>query len=55
MPWGGVYGATKATLARLSETLSMEAKPFGVHVVHIAPRGVKTNINAHALEQLSPA
>ena len=55
MPWGGVYGASKAALARLSETLYMEAAPFNVHVMHVAPGGVRTNIGAHALEQLSLA
>lgn len=55
MPWSGVYGATKAALARLSETLYMEAAPFNVHVVHVAPGGVRTNIGARALEQLSLA
>ncbi|KAH9930124.1 uncharacterized protein B0H18DRAFT_162241 [Fomitopsis serialis] len=52
-PWGGVYGATKAALVRLSEVLYMEAAPFNIHVVHISPGGVKTNIAAHAFNQLS--
>ncbi|TFY52679.1 hypothetical protein EVJ58_g9879 [Rhodofomes roseus] len=51
-PWGGVYGATKAALARISEILYMEAAPFNIHVMHISPGGVKTNIAMHALDQL---
>ena len=50
-----MYSATKAALGRLSETLYMEAAPFNVHVVHVAPGGVRTSIGAHALEQLSLA
>ena len=50
-----MYSATKAALGRLSETLYMEVAPFNVHVVHVAPGGVRTNIGAHALEQLSLA
>ncbi|EPS93529.1 NAD-binding protein, partial [Fomitopsis schrenkii] len=52
-PWGGIYGASKAALARLSEVLYMEAAPFNIHVVHISPGGVKTNIAGHALDELS--
>ncbi|KAH9837726.1 uncharacterized protein C8Q71DRAFT_558428 [Rhodofomes roseus] len=52
-PWGGVYCATKAALLRLSEILYMEVAPFNIHVVHISPGGVKTNITVHALSQLS--
>ena len=50
-----MYSATKAALACFSETPYMEAAPFNVHVVHVAPGGVRTNIGAHALEQLSLA
>lgn len=31
----------------------MEVAPFNIHVVHISPGGVRTNINANALSQLS--
>lgn len=31
----------------------MEAAPFDIHVVHISPGGVKTNIAGHALDELS--
>lgn len=51
-PWGGIYGASKAALVRLSEVFYMEAAPFNIHVVHISPGGVKTNIVSHALEEM---
>ncbi|TFY67407.1 hypothetical protein EVJ58_g1643 [Rhodofomes roseus] len=53
MPWGGIYGGTKAALLRLSEILYMEVAPFNIHVMHISPGGVKTNITATGLSQLS--
>ena len=31
----------------------METAPFNIRVVHISPGGVRTNINANALSQLS--
>ena len=31
----------------------MEAAPFNIHVMHISPGGVKTNIAGHALDELS--
>ena len=37
----------------MSEVFYMEAAPFNIHVVHISPGGVKTNIAGHALDELS--
>ncbi|KAH9921159.1 uncharacterized protein B0H18DRAFT_571699 [Fomitopsis serialis] len=51
-PWGGIYGATKAALVRLSEILYMEVAPFNIHVVHISPGGVKSNVGVNALSSL---
>ena len=31
----------------------MEAAPFNIHVIHVSPGGVKTNIAGHALDELS--
>lgn len=31
----------------------MEVAPFNIHVVHVSPGGVRTNINTNALAQLS--
>ncbi|KAL7285530.1 hypothetical protein ACG7TL_000634 [Trametes sanguinea] len=44
VPWGGIYGATKAALHSLTETLYMECKPLDIKVVLLAPGGVKSNI-----------
>ncbi|OSD03376.1 NAD-P-binding protein [Trametes coccinea BRFM310] len=44
VPWGGIYGATKAALHSLTETLYMECKPLDINVVLLAPGGVKSNI-----------
>ncbi|KZT66643.1 NAD(P)-binding protein [Daedalea quercina L-15889] len=52
-PWGGIYGATKAALIRLSEILYMEVAPFNIHVVHISPGGVRTNFGVTAISLLS--
>lgn len=30
----------------------MEAAPFKIHIVHVSPGGVKTNIAGHALDEL---
>ena len=47
-PWNGLYCASKAALQSLSDTLSMEAKPFNISVLHVAPGAVKSNISANA-------
>ncbi|CDO73057.1 hypothetical protein BN946_scf185007.g111 [Trametes cinnabarina] len=47
VPWGGIYGATKAALHSLTDTLYMECKPLRIHVVLLAPGGVKSNIVAN--------
>ncbi|KAI1788215.1 NAD-P-binding protein [Ganoderma leucocontextum] len=47
IPWGGVYGATKAALHSLTDTLYMECKPLHINVVLLAPGGVKSNIAAN--------
>ncbi|OSD06256.1 NAD-P-binding protein [Trametes coccinea BRFM310] len=44
VPWGGIYSSSKAALHSLSETLYMECKPFNIHVVLLAPGGVRSNI-----------
>ncbi|KAJ7631185.1 oxidoreductase [Roridomyces roridus] len=43
-PWNGLYSASKAAVRAISDTLSMEFKPFGVRVLHVAPGAVKSNI-----------
>ncbi|KAJ6621098.1 hypothetical protein B0H10DRAFT_2018699 [Mycena sp. CBHHK59/15] len=44
VPWNGLYSATKAAMHSMSEILSMELKPFGIRVLHIAPGSVRSNI-----------
>jgi 1-acylglycerone phosphate reductase len=47
-PWNGAYCASKAALQSISETLSMECKPFNISVLHVSSGGVKSNIAAKA-------
>ena len=46
-PWNGIYCASKAALRSLSEVLFMECKPFNIHVVHLAPGSVKSNLSTN--------
>ncbi|KAI7835226.1 oxidoreductase [Kickxella alabastrina] len=43
-PWIGYYGATKAALHSISDSLRIELSPFNVHVIVLAPGTIKTNI-----------
>jgi glucose 1-dehydrogenase len=47
IPWEGysAYTASKSGLGMLTKTLAMEAAPYGVRVVALAPGAVKTSIN----------
>jgi NAD(P)-dependent dehydrogenase (short-subunit alcohol dehydrogenase family) len=47
IPWSGfsAYTASKAALAMLTQTLSLEAAPHGVRIMALAPGAVKTPIN----------
>jgi NAD(P)-dependent dehydrogenase (short-subunit alcohol dehydrogenase family) len=42
LPFGGLYGASKAAVSALSEALFQELAPFGVHVVLVEPAGYPT-------------
>ncbi len=42
MPLSGHYGASKAALARATETLEMELRGSGIHVLHVLPGPVDT-------------
>lgn len=43
-PWNGIYCATKAAVNSISQVLSMECRPLGIKVLHVAPGAVKSNI-----------
>ena len=41
-PGAGAYHMSKWALESFSDALRFESKPFGIHVVHIQPTGVRT-------------
>lgn len=43
VPGESVYSATKFAMVGLSESLSIEVEPFGVHVLTVCPGAVKTD------------
>jgi len=46
-PWSGPYSASKAAVASFSQTLSMELRPLGLHVLHYSPGAVRSRISAN--------
>ena len=54
LPFRGIYSASKASVEILTETLSLELRPFGVKVCSVLPGDVKTNINQNRLVMHSP-
>jgi len=46
LPGAGAYSASKSAVVTYCESLRLELKPFGVHVVTIAPGYVKTEMTA---------
>ena len=44
LPFRGIYSATKGSLELVTETLRMEVRPYGIHVVNLAPGDFATNI-----------
>jgi len=46
LPFRGMYSASKAAFEIVTETLRMEVREFGVHVVNVAPGDFATNIAA---------
>ncbi|KAJ1735211.1 NADPH-dependent 1-acyl dihydroxyacetone phosphate reductase [Coemansia biformis] len=49
-PWVGYYGASKAAVHVLSDTMRMELAPFNVRVVVVVPGGIKSNIASNQPE-----
>lgn len=44
-PWNGLYSVAKSALHMLSDILDMECRPFNVHVMLVAPGGIRSNIS----------
>lgn len=44
LPFQGVYNASKAALAMLSETMRLELAAFGIRVIDLKTAGVRTNM-----------
>lgn len=47
VPFQGVHSATKFALEALNEALSMEVRPFGIHVVLLEPGDCRTQFTAN--------
>jgi len=50
LPFRGIYSASKFALEGLTESLSMEVKPFGISVCLIEPGDFKTSITQNRLD-----
>lgn len=48
VPWMGIYGASKAALTMVSETLRLELAPFGVKVITVMTGSVHTQLMQNA-------
>ncbi|MBU3682012.1 MAG: SDR family oxidoreductase [Flavobacterium sp.] len=44
LPYRSIYSASKGALELISESLSMELKPFGISITNVAPGDFSTNI-----------
>jgi NAD(P)-dependent dehydrogenase (short-subunit alcohol dehydrogenase family) len=47
LPFRAVYSASKGALELVTESLRMEAKPFGIEITNVAPGEFATNIADH--------
>ncbi|KAJ7180249.1 NAD-P-binding protein [Mycena crocata] len=43
-PWTGIYSSSKAAVRALTEVLTMECKPFNIHVMLVEPSAVASDI-----------
>ncbi len=50
-PFRGLYNSSKFALEAMSDSLRMETRPFGVHVILIEPGAVRTNFISVVKEQ----
>ncbi|HMQ46611.1 MAG TPA: SDR family oxidoreductase [Saprospiraceae bacterium] len=55
LPYRGVYGATKAAVDVLTESLRMELKPFNIQLCSIHAGDIQTNINANRIKNYDPS
>lgn len=53
-PFGGAYGASKAAMAMLSNTMRLELEPFGIKVIDLKTGAVTSQLFQNAGEQSSP-
>ena len=44
LPFRGIYSATKSALERITESIRMEVKKFGIEITNLAPGDFATNI-----------
>jgi short-subunit dehydrogenase len=44
LPYRGIYSASKSALEILTEAISIEIKPFGIHITNVAPGEFATDI-----------
>ncbi len=49
-PYFSAYGAAKTGLVRLSETLALELKPYGISVFALGPGTTRTAMSTHSME-----
>jgi NAD(P)-dependent dehydrogenase (short-subunit alcohol dehydrogenase family) len=49
LPFRGLYSASKAAVEVLTESLSLETRPFGIAVCSVLPGDVRTNINQNRM------
>lgn len=49
LPFRGIYSASKAAVQRITESLSMEVRPFDIKVCSILPGDVASAINSNRL------
>ncbi len=55
LPWMPLYSASKSALGALTESLRMELKPDGIHVMLVCPGYVLTDFHSHSFGLRPPA